>query len=410
MSDTATVAPEEPPAKVEETGKPEGFQNPLRALAQGELGSLRVLIILAIIWIIFQSQESRFLSSQNLVNLMLQIAAVGTISIGVTLVLLLGEIDLSVGSVSGLTAAIMAVESVQHGVSPTLSIVIALAAGAVVGLINGIFITILGIPSFIVTLAGLIGWQGAQLAVLGSTGTINLPAQTTITDLTGKFFSDEIGLLIAAAATAGFLLSGLYERLQRSRAGLQLGDIRVFIAKVVLVAVALFASVVKLNEDRGVPLSALILIVLVGIMAFLTQRTRWGRHLYSVGGNAEASRRAGIRVNAIKMSVFMLASTFAAAGGVLAGSRLFAVNQSSGGSDLLLFAIAGPVVAGVSLFGGRGTVWAALLGALVIGSIQNGMDLLSLQSSTKFMITGAVLLGAVTVDALTSRQRANTRR
>jgi D-xylose transport system permease protein len=410
MSDTATVAPEEQPAQVEEAGGSQGIGNPLRALAQGELGSVRVLIILAIIWIIFQSQESRFLSAQNLVNLMLQIAAVGMISIGVTLVLLLGEIDLSVGSVSGFTASIMAVESVQHGMSPLLALILALVVGALVGLFNGVFITILGIPSFIVTLAGLIGWQGAQLAVLGDTGTVNLPPNTIITDLTGKFFSDEIGLLIAAVATAGFILSGLNERRLRARAELTQGPLWVFVAKVVAVAVALFVSVIVMNKDRGVPLSALILIVAVAVMAFITQRTTWGRHVYSTGGNAEASRRAGIRVNGIKLSVFMLASTFAAAGGILAASRLFAVNQSSGGSDLLLFAIAGPVVAGVSLFGGRGTVWAALLGALVIGSIQNGMDLLSLQSSTKFIITGAVLLGAITVDAITSRQRATTRR
>jgi D-xylose transport system permease protein len=246
--------------------------------------------------------------------------------------------------------------------------------------------------------------------VLGDTGTVNLPPNTIITDLTGKFFSDEVGLLIAAVATAGVALSGIYERVQRSRAGLLVGPLWIFVLKVVAVGVVMFAAVIKVNQDRGVPLSALILIVLCAIMAFLSQRTRWGRHLYSVGGNDEASRRAGIRVNGIKLSVFMLASTFAAAGGILAASRLFAVNQSSGGSDLLLFSIAGPVVAGVSLFGGRGTIWAALLGALVIGSIQNGMDLLSLQSSTKFMITGAVLLAAVTVDALTSRQRANTRR
>jgi D-xylose transport system permease protein len=296
--------------------------------------------------------------------------------------------------------------SVKHGWDPTLAIVAGLLAGMGVGLFNGFFITVLGIPSFIVTLAGLIGWQGALLWVLGSTGTVNLPVGTTITDLTGQFFSDGVGYLIAAAATAGFIVSGLYERAQRSKAGLLLGDIRIFVAKIVLVAAALFIAVWKLNQDRGVPRSALILIVLVAIMAFLTQRTRWGRHLYAVGGNAEASRRAGIKVDWIKMSVFMLASTFAAAGGIMAASRLLAVNQSSGGSDLLLFSIAGPVVAGVSLFGGRGTVWAALLGALVIGSIQNGMDLLSLQSQTKFMITGAVLLGAVTVDALTSRRRA----
>jgi D-xylose transport system permease protein len=277
-------------------------------------------------------------------------------------------------------------------------------------LFNGFFITVLGIPSFIVTLAGLIGWQGALLAVLGTTGTVNLPVDTTITNLTGKFFGDSMGYVIALIAVALFAASGFNERYQRSKAGLPPGDIRLLAGKIVLVAAALIFAVWKVNNDRGVPYSALILIVLCAVMAFITQRTKFGRYIYAVGGNEEAARRAGIKTRQIKVAVFVLASSFAAFGGILAASRLLAVNQSSGGSDLLLFAIAGPVVAGVSLFGGRGSVWAALLGALVIGSIQNGMDLLALQSKDKFMITGAVLLGAVTVDALSTRRKSAVRR
>ena len=160
-----------------------------------------------------------------------------------------------------------------------------------------------------------------------------------------------------------------------------------------------------LNADRGVPLAALIVVVLTVLFSFITERTRYGRHIFAVGGNAEAARRAGIRINRIKISVFALASTLAAAGGILAASRLLSVNQQSGSGDVLLLAIAGPVIAGTSLFGGRGYVWSALLGAIVIGSISNGMDLLALDSDVKFMITGAVLLGAVTIDAATQRRR-----
>ena len=178
------------------------------------------------------------------------------------------------------------------------------------------------------------------------------------------------------------------------------------IVRVVVVAAAILAAVAILNSDRGVPLAAVIVVALMILFTFITERTRYGRHIFAVGGNEEAARRAGISVTKIKVSVFTLASLLAAAGGILAASRLLAVNQQSGSGDVLLLAIAGPVIAGTSLFGGRGSVWGALLGALVIGSISNGMDLLALDSDIKFMITGAVLLGAVTIDAVTNRRRA----
>jgi D-xylose transport system permease protein len=376
----------------------------LRRLARGELGSIRVILGIAIIWTIFALSHDRFLSATNLSNLTLQVAAVATISIGVVLVLLLGEIDLSVGAVSGLAAASMAVLSVKEGLAPELAILVGLLVGTAIGTFNGFMVTLFGIPSFVVTLAGLLGWQGAQLAVLGDTGSVNLP-DSTITDLTSTFFDPAIGWALGAGAIAGYAVSLFMRRRGRVSAGLSAEPVAVLVARVALVAAAVIAAVAILNGDRGVPLVAVIVIVLMVFFTFLTERTRWGRHVFAVGGNEEAARRAGIRVNRIKISIFALASTLAAAGGVLAASRLLSVNQQSGSGDTLLLAIAGPVIAGTSLFGGRGFIWSALLGAIVIGSISNGMDLLALDSDIKFMITGAVLLLAVTIDAVTRRQR-----
>jgi D-xylose transport system permease protein len=376
-------------------------------ILRGDLGGLQVYIALALIWIIFQLANDRFLSAVNLTNLMLQVTAIAIISIGVVFVLLLGEIDLSVGSVSGLCAAIMAVLSVQHGWSPLLAILAALLAGTAIGLFQGFFNTFFGIPTFVVTLAGLIAWQGAQLQVLGDTGTVNLPP-STITDLTSTFYGAGVGYTLAVVVTAVVLGTGLLERRRRQKANLEPGPMGRLIARTVLIGAVMFIGVAILLSDRGVPLAVLILLALLALFAFLAGRTRWGRHVYAVGGNAEAARRAGIRINRVRLTVYALASTLAAFGGIMAASRLIAVNQSSGSGDVLINAIAGPVIAGTSLFGGRGSVWTALTGALVIGSISNGMDLLGLQSSVKFMITGGVLLAAVTFDALARRQRSQT--
>jgi len=372
----------------------------LRRLAQGEFASVRVLVGIAVIWTIFQIANDRFLTSINLSNLVLQITAVATISIGVVLVLLLGEIDLSVGAVSGLAAGVMAVLNVKQGWPAELAIAAGLATGAAIGLFNGFMVTTFRIPSFVVTLAGLLAWQGALLAVLGSTGTVNL-SDNLITDLTSTFFAPGLGWALAVAVIAVYAFTVWWARRRRASAGLEPQPLTGALVRIAVVAAAVLAAVAILNDDRGVPLAALIMISLMAIFSFITNRTRYGRHIYAVGGNAEAARRAGIRINWVRISVFVLASTLAAAGGVLAASRLLAVNQSSGASDLLLLAIAGPVIAGTSLFGGRGFVWSALLGALVIGSISNGMDLLALASDVKFMVTGGVLLIAVTIDALT---------
>jgi D-xylose transport system permease protein len=376
----------------------------LRRFVQGDLASLRVVLGLAVIWAIFQLQNDRFLSAENLTNLMLQITAVGLISIGVVYVLLLGEIDLSVGAVSGLAAAVVAVLNVKHGWSPYLAIAAGVLVGTAIGVFQGSIFTRFGVPSFVVTLAGLLAWQGALLQVLGSTGSINI-TNPKITGLANTFYSDTVGWIFAAIVIGlygGLVLIGHRRRVAAGLAGEGMTTLGLRIA---LVAAVVIVAVAILNSDRGLPLALLILLAFVIGMEYVVRRTRFGRHIYAVGGNVEAARRAGIRIDAVRVAVFAIGSSMAAIGGILAASRLLAVNQSSGGSDLLLLAIAGPVIAGTSLFGGRGSVWTALLGALVIGSISNGMDLLALSSSVKFMVTGGVLLIAVVVDAIARQQR-----
>jgi D-xylose transport system permease protein len=371
---------------------------------QGDLASARVVIGLAVIWIIFQSQNDRFLSAVNLTNLMLQITATGLISVGVVYVLLLGEIDLSVGAVSGLAAAIMSVLNAQHGWNPYLAIAAGILAGTTIGLLQGFLFTRFGIPSFVVTLAGLLAWQGALLQVLGSTGSINI-TDPKITGLANIFYSDTVGWIFAAIIIGVYVGVTLYSYRQRIGRGLDPGNFGIHILRMVLVAAAVIVAVAVLNSDRGVPLAVLILLAFVAGMDYVAKRTKFGRHVFAVGGNAEAARRAGIRINGVRIAVFALCSTMAAIGGILAASRLLAVTQNSGGNDVLLLAIAAPVIAGTSLFGGRGSVWSALLGALVIGSISNGMDLLAYNTSVKYMVTGGVLLLAVIIDAIARNQR-----
>jgi D-xylose transport system permease protein len=376
----------------------------LRRFVQGDLAELRVVLVLAVIWVIFYLQEDRFLSSINLTNLVLQATAVGLVAVGVTLVLLLGEIDLSVGAVSGLCAAIVAVLAEKEGWSPYLAIAVGILIGTSIGLFQGSVFTRFGIPSFVVTLAGLLAWPGAQLRVLGETGTVNIN-DSKLTGLTGTFYSDAFGWIFAFAAIGVFAALSLWGRQRRVSQGLSAAPLGTLVLRIGLVAVAVLVAVWVLNDDRGLPLAVLILLGFVLLFFYITTRTTFGRHIFAVGGNAEAARRAGIKVQRVRVIVFMIASTMAAIGGIMAASRLLAVNQSSGAGDFLLLAIAAPVIAGTSLFGGRGSVWHALLGALVIQSISNGMDLLGLESSVKFMVTGAVLLAAVIVDAIARRQR-----
>ena len=391
-------------ATVDHDGEESPRLDLVRRFIAGDLAELRVVLAIAVIWAIFYIQEPRFLSSVNLSNLVLQMTAVGMVSIGVVLVLLLGEIDLSVGAVSGLCAAVMAVLIEKEGWNPYLGIAAAVAAGTLIGLFQGSVFTRFAVPSFVVTLAGLLAWPGAQLEVLGSTGTVNI-TDPKVTGLTSTFYSDMVGWIIGIAAVAIYAVFALRGRQKRVGQGLSAPPLGLLVMRIGLVTIAVLVAIWVLNDDRGLPLAALILVGFCLIFFYITTRTRFGRHIFAVGGNAEAARRAGINVTRVRVIVFMIASAMAATGGIMAASRLLAVNQSSGSGDFLLLAIAGPVIAGTSLFGGRGSVWHALLGALVITSISNGMDLQGREASVKFIVTGAVLLLAVVIDAIARRQR-----
>lgn len=396
----------------ERLARNEGFKGAIQSfrmrVAGGDLGSLPVVIGLVIIWAIFQILNQNFLSANNLVNLSLQCAATGTIAIGVVLVLLVAQIDLSVGSISGLSAAILGVGITVAGWPIWLAIVVALAAGLLIGLVYGLLFTRFGVPTFVITLAGLLAFLGLQLRVLGPNGSINLPYESWIVQFAqGWFLPPWLAILLAVAAAAGMFVSDWLRARRRRMAGLSTGLVSLMVIKSAALLVILVVAVAYLATDRGIGLMFLLFVLLVVVMNFFLGRTRWGRAVFAVGGNVEAARRAGIKVNRIYISVLMLGTFFAALGGLLASARLTSASLSSGGGDTNLVAIAAAVIGGTSLFGGRGSAYSALLGILVIQSISNGLTLLNLDSSIRYMITGAVLLLAVIIDSLSRRSRAS---
>jgi simple sugar transport system permease protein/D-xylose transport system permease protein len=377
----------------------------------GELGSLPVVVGLIVIWTVFQILNPAFLSSRNLVLLTMQSAAVGTIALGVVLVLLIGEIDLSVGSVSGLAAAILAVGFVQLQWPLIVALLAALAAGCIVGLLYGFLLTRFGLPSFVITLAGLLGFLGLQLWVLGEKGSINIPFDSWIVVFAQQLFlPDWAAYLVALLAAALYAWSRIRHSRRRQAASLVSQSYTEIALRAGALLLFLLAATWYLNLDRGIGAMFLLFILLVVVANFALTRTRWGRAVYAVGGSVEAARRAGIRVDRIYLSVFMMCSTLAAVGGLLAAARLASANQSSGGGDTNLNAIAAAVIGGASLFGGRGTAFSALLGVIVIQSISSGLTLLTLDSSVQFMVTGVVLVLAVIVDSISRRTRVATGR
>ncbi len=372
----------------------------------GDLGVIPVVAGLVVIWTVFQILNPIFLSSANLVNLTLESAPVGVISLGIVCMLLVGEIDLSVGSVSGLSAAIVAVLFVQHGISPVLAVLAALLAGCLIGLGYAQMFNRFGVPSFVITLAGLLAFLGVQLYVLGPQGSINLPFTSGLVNFAQlAFLPSALSYALVLLAAGGLFLTGLRQAQARHKSGLSAQSTRTLAVRSVLLLVVLGVVVWYLNQTRGVGWMFVLFLALVLVMQYLFTRTKWGRSIYAVGGNAEAARRAGINVRATYASAFILCSGFAALGGVLAASRLAAANQSSGTGDVNLNAIAAAVIGGTSLFGGRGTAFSALLGIVVIQSISSGLTLLNLGSSFRFMVTGAVLLLAVALDSVARRSR-----
>ncbi|MEU4700893.1 sugar ABC transporter permease [Nonomuraea dietziae] len=384
-------------------GAAEGLLDRVRG---GDLGVLPVVIGLIVIWSVFQVLNPIFLSSVNLVNLTLECAPVGIIALGVVVVLLVGQIDLSVGSVSGLTSAVMAVFFVDRRLPVWLAILAAIVIGCAIGWVYGQIFNRFGVPSFVITMAGLLGLLGVQLWMLGAKGSINLPFDSGLVAFAQLAFVPVwLSYVFVVVAAAGLFASGYAHARRRRKASLSAVSTQLLVARSVLVLIGLGVVVWYLNQTRGVGWMFVLFLALVLVMHYVLGRTKFGKSIYAVGGNAEAARRAGINVRAVYTSAFVLCTTLAAVGGVLAAARLAAVNQSSGGGDVNLNAIAAAVIGGTSLFGGRGTAFAALLGIVVIQSISSGLTLLNLDSSFRFMVTGAVLLLAVAVDSVARRSR-----
>lgn len=372
----------------------------------GDLGSLPVIVGLVIIWTVFASLNPVFLSADNLVNLLFDCSTVGVISLGIVCVLMLGQIDLSVGSISGFASAMVGMLWVNQDWPVPLAITAAVAVGALFGLLYAVLLNRLGMPSFVATLAGLLAILGLQLYVLGSSGSINLPYGTTMVDF-GQLMvlPAVVSHTLALLPGVVLLVVGLRNRSRRQAAQLSAPSVGSVVLRAAALTLLLEGVVAYLNQGRGVPLMFGLFLGLAVVMDYALTRTRWGRSMQAVGGNREAARRAGINVNAIYTSAFVLCASLAALGGVLGAARLASASQQAGTGDVNLNAIAAAVIGGTSLFGGRGSAWSAVLGIIVIQSIASGLTLLNLSSSLRFMITGAVLAIAVIVDSLARQSR-----
>lgn len=382
----------------------------IKRMRSGDIGALPIVVGLILIALIFQSLNKNFLTPVNLVNLIIQMAGLATIAIGVVFVLLLGEIDLSIGYVSAVAGVTMTLVFLPPFNLPWfLAIPAGLLVVTLIGWLQGTIITGFGLPSFIVTLAGMLVWNGVVLLMVGSGGTIILQDSVAVA-VANAFLPTLWGWILAVAIIVLYAFNTLSHTIGRRREGLSVTPTPLVLAQIVGVSLLIIVAVYICNLDRGVPFVGVLLLIFLVIFSYVATRTPFGRYVYAVGGSAEAARRAGIPVDRIRVFVFMLSSFMAGWGGIVLASRLRSVATNSGGGSLTLYAIAAAVIGGTSLFGGRGNVMSALLGALVVASVDNGMGLLGLSAGVKFIITGLVLLVAVLVDALARRSRVKSGR
>lgn len=385
------------------SGSIRGFLDRVRS---GDLGMLPVIVGLVLISVVFTSLNPVFLAPNNLVNLLFDCATIGVISLGIVCVLMVGEIDLSVGSMSGFASALLGTLWVNEGWPVVLAILAALAVGSAIGALYAFLFNRLGMPSFVSTLAGLLAILGMQLYILGSAGSINLPYQSALVRF-GQvlIMPDWVSHALAVVPGILMLIAGQRTIARRRAANLSAPSMGGLIVRAAAITVGLEFIVYYLNQGRGVPWMFGLFVGLVLVMNYAFTRTKWGRSMIAVGGNREAARRAGINVRRIYASAFILCSTLAALGGILSAARLASASQQAGTGDVNLNAIAAAVIGGTSLFGGRGSAYSALLGIIVIQAIASGLTLLNLSSSLRYMITGGVLAIAVIVDSLARRSR-----
>lgn len=389
------------------------FLDRFRALRETQFGAfVPVLLALAAIWGYFglvlpaydvitgeaESFRAIFLSPRNIYNLFMQSAVIATLAVGITVVLLLGEIDLSAAATAGVCAALLGV-LVLAGVPGWLACIIVMGVGIVMGAAQGLLVAYVGIPSFVVTLAGLLGYQGLMQKIL-PTGNLNV-GDPFVRGIARVLIPDIWGLILAAVVVGLFAFASLRKQSQRQAKGLELDSPLALWGQVVAFGVIVVAVVLTLNAYRSLPLLLVLLVALTALLGWITTSTPYGRSLFAVGGNAESARRVGMKVQRIRVSAFAIVGLMAAIGGIFGASRFGSVSYTAfAGGSLLLEAIGAAVIGGTSLFGGRGSVWNAILGALVIGSLGNGLDLTGASAADKLMVSGAILLLAVAIDAV----------
>jgi D-xylose transport system permease protein len=383
----------------------ESYAGRLRAnIRSGNVGSAPVILALLIVVVFFYFWIDNFATPVNFSNLIGQMAGTCLVAYGVVFVLLIGEIDLSIGYVSGMAGMIAALlqqpTPIGPGLPGWLCILIALACTTAIGAFQGSFVALIGVPSFVVTLAGLLIWQGViQLELPG----VVVIQDNTINNVYGYFFSERDGWIIGIAVSIAYVLGTLGSAFAGRRHGIPIRDPFLLVAKCVAIPAITLFVVYYSNRDRGVPFALLLVVLMLVVLTFLAKRTMFGRHVYAVGGNAEAARRAGINVPRIRILVFMISGFMAGMGGIVLASRLQSVDLNAGGGTLLIDAIAAAVIGGTSLFGGRGEVRNALIGSALIVTIANGMNTLGYSNAIIYIVTGSILLFAVTFDTVVRR-------
>lgn len=389
------------------------FQEYLARVRGGDMGSLPAILGLVVLMIIFSLASDTFTTNLNLANLVTQAGPICVLALGLVPVLLLGEIDLSAG-VAGSTGAMAAgLLMVEHDQSWYVAAAAALAVGAFIGLTIGLLVARLGIPSFVVTLAYFLGLQGVMLYFIGQGGSVRFSDQP-LRDLAIKNVEPTVGLVGAGVLVVGFALLSLRTYRTQVTQGLQHPPLSLVVIRIGVLAAILLGLVVFMNQNRsrnpnfpieGVPRMLIVVVALLILWTFILTRTRYGRHIYAVGGNAEAARRAGINVVRIRTSAFVACTTMAAVSGLLLAANTGKISPGSGGDNTLLYAVGAAVIGGTSLFGGKGRAVDAILGGLVIATVVNGLGLLNQASWINYIVTGGVLLLAASVDAISRRRR-----
>lgn len=378
------------------------FATFIRRVREGQLGSLPVILALVVIVIVFQSANSKFISPANLVNLSTTVAYIAILALGINLILLLGEIDLSLAQLGGLAASLLGVLVVRQGVPPVMALIIMLLLGLVVGAIQGWFFAVVGIPAFVVTLAGLLAYTGLTLTTLGTQKNLSM-ADTFAFDFSSFYFPAAWAYAFGAIAVIGFGAGIIYSKMRRHNEGLDAPSWTSVIVRIAVLTIIVFGFLILVNQDFGLAMPFFLMLVVAIVIDLVLRKTRYGRSIYAVGGKVEAARRAGIRVTWVRISVFMAAGVLAALFGFIKTGVTTNAGSTLVGTQDLLDAIAAAVIGGTSLFGGRGTAWAAVLGALVVGAIKNGLSLIGFNSDAQQIITAVVLLAAVVIDALSRR-------